>query len=110
MHGKRRVLARRGWAGEKSDFFSILLGNVVENSGLNRWQRRGLAWRAGQDERRTGLVGALDESDRKLRPERGYSPAPRLSGRGIPKAVRLEIIPGVVQISLRALIVEIETP
>jgi hypothetical protein len=25
LHGKRRVLARRGWAGEKSDFFSILL-------------------------------------------------------------------------------------
>jgi len=25
MHGKRRVSARRGWAGEKSDFFSILL-------------------------------------------------------------------------------------
>jgi hypothetical protein len=24
MHGKRRVLARRGRAGEKSDFFSIL--------------------------------------------------------------------------------------
>ena len=23
-HGKRRVSARRGWAGEKSDFFSIL--------------------------------------------------------------------------------------
>jgi hypothetical protein len=26
-HGKKRVLARRGWAGEKSDFFSILLEN-----------------------------------------------------------------------------------
>jgi len=25
LHGKRRVLARRGWAGETSDFFSILL-------------------------------------------------------------------------------------
>ncbi len=25
LHGIRRVLARRGWAGEKSDFFSILL-------------------------------------------------------------------------------------
>jgi len=24
LHGKRRVLARRGWAGEKSDFFSFL--------------------------------------------------------------------------------------
>jgi hypothetical protein len=24
--GERRVSARRGWAGEKSDFFSILLG------------------------------------------------------------------------------------
>jgi len=25
-HGNRRVLARWGWAGEKSDFFSILIG------------------------------------------------------------------------------------
>ncbi len=25
MHGNRRVSARRGWAGEKGDFFSILL-------------------------------------------------------------------------------------
>jgi hypothetical protein len=25
MHGKRRASARRGWAGEKSDFFSILV-------------------------------------------------------------------------------------
>ena len=24
-HGKRRVSARQGWAGEKSDFFSVLL-------------------------------------------------------------------------------------
>jgi hypothetical protein len=92
-----------------ADFFSILLWDIVENSGLERWQRRGLAGRTGKDERRTGLVGALDESNRKLRPERGYSPAPRLTGRGIPKAVRLEIVPGVVQISLRALIVDIQT-
>ena len=28
-HGKRRVLARRGWAGEISDFFSILLDGDV---------------------------------------------------------------------------------
>jgi hypothetical protein len=26
MHGKRRVSARQGWAGEKGDVFSILLG------------------------------------------------------------------------------------
>jgi hypothetical protein len=25
MHGKRRVSARLGWVGKKSDFFSILL-------------------------------------------------------------------------------------
>jgi hypothetical protein len=29
MHGKRRVSARRGRAGEKSDFFSILLMGQV---------------------------------------------------------------------------------
>ena len=34
-----------------ADFFSILLWDLVENSGLNRWQRRGLAWRAWKDER-----------------------------------------------------------
>jgi hypothetical protein len=28
LHGKRRVSVRRGWAGEKSDFFSILLESV----------------------------------------------------------------------------------
>ncbi|MEO6111715.1 MAG: hypothetical protein ABIQ24_07790 [Nitrospiraceae bacterium] len=93
-----------------ADFFSILLWDLVENSGLNRWQRRGLAWRAWKDERRTGLVGALDESDRELRPERHDSTGPSLDGGGIPKAKRLEIVPGVVQKSLRALIVEIETP
>ena len=30
MHGKRRVSARRGRAGEKSDFFSILPGNPLQ--------------------------------------------------------------------------------
>src|SRR4029077_17838069 len=32
-HGNRRVLARWGWAGDKSDFFSILLGSfhTVQN-------------------------------------------------------------------------------
>ena len=34
-----------------TDFFSIPLGDVVENSGLERWQRRGLAGRTGKDER-----------------------------------------------------------
>jgi hypothetical protein len=27
-HGKRRVSARQGWAGEKSDFFSILIAGA----------------------------------------------------------------------------------
>ncbi len=31
LHGKWRVLARRGWAGEKSDFFSILLERSDED-------------------------------------------------------------------------------
>ena len=34
-----------------ADFFSILLGDVVEKSGLDRWQRRGLARWTGKDER-----------------------------------------------------------
>ena len=29
-HGKRRVSARLGWAGETSDFFSILLNVLVQ--------------------------------------------------------------------------------
>ena len=29
MHGKMRVSARQGWAGEKSDFFSILQESVM---------------------------------------------------------------------------------
>jgi hypothetical protein len=29
LHGKRRVSARRGWAGETGGFFSILLENRV---------------------------------------------------------------------------------
>ena len=32
-HGKRRFAARRGWAGEKSDFFSILLVSVTKRGG-----------------------------------------------------------------------------
>ena len=35
-HGKRRVAARRGWAGEKSDFFNRLLSAL--EAGL---QKRG---------------------------------------------------------------------
>jgi len=31
MLGERRVAARRGWAGEKSDFFSILLNKEFEH-------------------------------------------------------------------------------
>ena len=51
MHGKRRVSARLGWAGEKGGFFSILLWDVIENRRLNRWQWRGLAGRAWKDGR-----------------------------------------------------------
>jgi hypothetical protein len=34
-----------------ADFFSFLLGNIVEKSRLDRWQRRGLARWTGKDER-----------------------------------------------------------
>ena len=34
MHGKRRVSARLGWAGEKSDFFSILLAVFGETDQI----------------------------------------------------------------------------
>ncbi len=34
-----------------ADFFSILSGDIVENSRLDRWHRRGLAGRTWEDER-----------------------------------------------------------
>jgi hypothetical protein len=34
LHGYRCVSARRGWVGEKGDFFSILLVLVEEREGL----------------------------------------------------------------------------
>ena len=49
-HAKRLFWQPQGRAGEKSDFFSSLLGDFVENGRLDRWQRRGLAWRTGEDE------------------------------------------------------------
>ena len=37
MHGNRRVSARRGWAGEKNDFFSILLeAKDIEDSDAHK--------------------------------------------------------------------------
>jgi hypothetical protein len=42
MLGKRRVLARRGWVGEKADFFSILLqrslGSLIQLIEIDRVQ------------------------------------------------------------------------
>jgi len=35
-HGKRRVLARRGWAGETSDFFNIRLDGYVSRAVVGR--------------------------------------------------------------------------
>jgi len=32
-HGKRRVMVRQGWAGEKDDFFSILLDRRGREGG-----------------------------------------------------------------------------
>ena len=45
LHGKGRVSARLGWAGEKSDFFSILLTNtaMAANRGSSKAPNRDLA-------------------------------------------------------------------
>ena len=110
MIRKKGFSARQGLVGENNGFFSIVSGDVVENGRLNRRYRRRLAWGAWKNERRTNLVGALDKSNRELRPKRSHSPAPCLAGRGIPKAERLEIISWVVEKSLCSLIVDIETP
>ena len=85
------------------------LGDVIDRR-LNRWQRRGLAGRAGKNSRRPNLVGPLYESNRELGSKGGHSPAPCLTSCGIQKAERLKIIPGVVQKPLGALIIDIETP
>jgi hypothetical protein len=45
-HGKRRVSARRGWAGEKGGFFSILLGSE-ELFGVGRREPTELSAVAG---------------------------------------------------------------
>ena len=36
-HGKRHVSACRGWAGEMSDFFSLLLVSVTKRGGGLSW-------------------------------------------------------------------------
>ena len=69
-----------------------------------------MAGRTGKDERRTNLIGPLNESDRKLWTERIDGPAPGLTGRGVPETERFEIITGGVQKTLRTLIVDIEIP
>ena len=35
LHGRKRISARWGWAGEKSDFFSILLGASMVYGGFS---------------------------------------------------------------------------
>jgi hypothetical protein len=48
--GEEAVLADSGRAGEKSRIFQYpALRDIVKNSGLDRWQRRGLARRTGKD-------------------------------------------------------------
>ena len=59
-HGKRRVSARRGWAGEKSDFFSILL----EKGFLHPHNpaRSASAWRCGSEVHNSHPVSRADAS------------------------------------------------
>src|SRR5262245_39758941 len=85
------------------------LGDLVQNSGLDRRQRRCLAGRTGEGPCYADLVDALDQSNRKLRAQRSHSPTPGLTGCGIPKAIRLKVVPRIIEKSLRTLIVEIET-
>ena len=56
--GKEVVLAASGRAGEvdagaermrRATFSAFCLGDLVENGRLDRWQRRGLAGRTGED-------------------------------------------------------------
>ena len=48
MHGKWRVLVRRGWAGEKSDFFSILLKRSDRYRSRRRTDRETQSVRTAQ--------------------------------------------------------------
>ena len=60
---------------------------------------------AGQVE--AGLVGPLDEPDGELGPQGHDRAAPSLPGRGITEAVRLKVISGIDEETLRSLIINI---
>ena len=111
MHGKRRVSARRGWAGEKGDFFSTLLGQQRQPPGWRRvWIRRGveiprLAVVVSATERssQTVLFARRKGSENNthaslLLPERAVSEDPRSTGAGRPAWVPLSV--GVNKVSL----------
>jgi hypothetical protein len=48
LHGRKRVLARWGWAGEKSDFFSILLRGHRHTIGKSEGHVLAIRWCHGQ--------------------------------------------------------------
>lgn len=83
------------------------LWNVVEQRGLNIHKRWRLPWRSRQYDGRAGLVGPLDEPDGELGPQGHDRAAPSLSGRGITEAVRLKVISGIDEETLRSLIINI---
>ena len=66
MHGKRRVSARRGWAGEKSDFFSILLSAGRCLSMFCRYPVQ-ILWRLVRMAREPFLQYYIDRGDEKKR-------------------------------------------
>ncbi len=97
-------------AGQVLDENSSWLGNILEQTGLNRRQRCGLTRHWRKHHGRTRLIGALNESHRQLRPQRHDGAAPCLTGRGIPEIVRFEVIAEIVDESLRPLVINVEIP
>lgn len=61
-------------------------------------------------ERRTSLVGSLDQTNGKLGPQRHHRSAPGLTARGIPEVIRLKIISEVINKALGSLIIYIQVP
>lgn len=93
---------------ERTSAADECLGNVVEKVGLNARERAHVTGSRRKHQRRANLIGALNEPDRQLWTERHHGPAPRLTRCRIGEIIRLEIVPKIVDVTLRPLIVHVQ--
>ena len=87
---------------------SRALGDIIEDGGLDGRQRSDITRHGRKYQRRAYLVGPLYEPDGELRAQRHHRATPGLSGRGIVKVIRLEIVAEIVDEALRPLVVYIQ--